>query len=228
MGTLIVTADAHIYGNRFGEEDMGGRIELWQTLCTYWWPKFIPRESRTLDLGAGLCEFINNIACAEKIAIDHNPDFPGHAADEVTCIAAELDEGMAQLGEGCVDRIMASNVFEHLPDREALFRCLDGAYRVLEPGGKILVMQPNIAAVKERFYDFADHSLPLTDKGMAESLAACGFNVERRVARFLPYTTKSRYPRWPILVRLYLLCPIVHPFMGGQMFIVASKPAVEP
>ncbi len=224
MENARLSIDSDIYTNRFGQEEMGGRVELWRTLCKYWLPKFIPPQSRTLDLGAGYCEFINNITSAKKYAIDRNPDFVDYASKEITCIVAELEEGLKQLEEGCVDRIMASNVFEHLPDHGALFRCLQEVYRVLVPGGKILVMQPNVAAVKERFYDFADHSLPLTEKGMAEALRSCGFSIEKLVARFLPYTTKSRYPPWPILVRLYLLVPIAHHFMGGQMFIVANKP----
>lgn len=224
MEILILSIDRNIYANRFAQEEMGGRIELWQVLCKHWWPKFVPRESRTLDLGAGHCEFINNIACATKHAIDHDAEFVNYASEEVHCIVADLEEGLKQLDADCVDRVMASNIFEHLPDRDALFRCLDEVRRVLAPGGKILVMQPNIAAVKERFYDFADHSLPLTEKGMAEALRACGFDIERCVARFLPYTTKGRYPPWPFLVRLYLLFPIVHPLMGGQMLVVARKP----
>lgn len=219
-----VSIDDNIYANRFTEEEMGHRIELWQALCKHWVPKLIPAESRTLDLGAGYCEFINNVASARKWAIDRDPELPKHASEEVTYIVAELEDGLKQLEDGAVDRIMASNIFEHLPNREVLFRNLREAHRVLAPDGKIIVMQPNIAAVKERFYDFVDHSLPLTEKGMAESLRACGFRIEQLKARFLPYTTKSRYPPWPFLVRLYLLFPIVHHFMGGQMLIVAGKP----
>jgi len=222
-----MSVESKIYSTRFGEEEMGGRIELWRTLCRYWLPKYIPEDARVLDLGAGYCEFINNIACATRTAIDRNPDFVNHASDEVACITAGLDDGLRQLDAASIDRIMASNVFEHLPDRAALFACIEEAHRVLVPGGKILVMQPNISAVKERFYDFADHSLPLTEKGMAESLEACGFVIERQVARFLPYTTKGRYPPWPVLVRLYLLFPPAHRLLGGQMFIVGRKPAAK-
>jgi hypothetical protein len=42
--------------------------------------------------------------------------------------------------------------------------------------------------------------------------------------RFLPYTTKSALPSWPVLVRLYLRCPPLQWLLGRQMFIVAVKP----
>ncbi len=215
--------DTHIYRKRFGEEDIGERIELWETLCRHWFSRFIPPDSRVLDLGAGGCEFINAIQARERIAFDHNPDTERYAGEGVRCIIAEMPEGLSQLESCSIDRVMASNVFEHLPDREKLFACLSEIHRILVPGGKVIVMQPNIAAVKERFYDFSDHSLPLTDKGMNEALQACRFTIEESRARFLPYTTKARYPRWPFLVRLYLLFPPVHWIMGGQMFIVARK-----
>jgi len=216
--------DKAIYGTRFGSEEMGGRIELWRVLCRHWFSKYISIDSCTLDLGAGFCEFINNIECGKKIAIDHNSSLPEFAEPEVQCIVAELDQGLEQVPEGSVDNIVASNVFEHLENREKLFRCLRLASRALKEGGQIVVMQPNYAAVRARFYDFSDHSLPLTEKGMAEALAASGFEIERVIARFLPYTTKRRYPRWPFLVRLYLLFPPAHWVLGGQMFVVGRKP----
>ena len=218
-----MTIDRQIYRTRFGTEEMGGRIELWQVLCKHWFSRYIPVESTTLDLGAGACEFINNIVSAKKYAIDHNPDVTSCAGDDVTCIVAELVDGLKSLDADHVDRIVVSNVFEHMPNREYLYAALAECYRVLKPGGKIIVMQPNIRVVKERFYDYSDHSLPLTEKGMAESLASNDFKLEEIRSRFLPYTTKSRYPNWPFLVKWYLRFPPAHWFMGGQMFIVGRK-----
>ena len=214
-----------IYAERFTENEMGHRLELWQVLCRHWWPRYFPVGARTLDLGAGYCEFINSIPAREKHAIDKNPDLPRHARPDVNCVVADFESGLRQFADGSLDRIMASNVFEHLPDRDMLFRCLAESLRVLAPGGKLVVMQPNIAAVKEKFYDFADHLLPLTEKGMAEALHASGFEVEEVRARFLPYTTKSRYPKWRCLVRLYLLFPPAHWLLGAQMLLVGRKPA---
>jgi len=220
-----LTIDKNIYRVRFGEEEAGGRIELWRVLCDHWFSRYVPPNSTTLDLGAGACEFINNIKSEQKIAIDHNPDVERCAGTGVRCVVMELADGLRTLSNESVDRILVSNVFEHLPHRDYLYECLGESYRVLSPGGKIIVMQPNIRVVKERFYDYSDHSLPLTEKGMAEAIVANGFELEEVRARFLPYTTKSRYPKWPWLVRLYLLCPPAHFFMGGQMFLVGRKGA---
>lgn len=220
-----MTVDREIYRTRFGEESIGGKITLWEVLCAHFFnKKYIPPDSRVLDVGAGACEFLNAIEAKEKIGIDHNPDAANFAGDDIRLIIDDFDTGLATISDETIDRCMASNVFEHLPNKEYLFNCLSEIFRILAPGGKLIVMQPNFAAVKERFYDFCDHTLPLTEKGMAEALLSCGYELEMVRARFLPYTTKSRYPSWPILVRLYLLVPFVHRFMGQQMLIVARKP----
>jgi hypothetical protein len=41
--------------------------------------------------------------------------------------------------------------------------------------------------------------------------------------RFPPYSTKSRLPSWPVLMRLHLRLPVLHRLLGKQMFIVAVR-----
>jgi len=59
---------------------------------------------------------------------------------------------------------------------------------------------------------------------MIEALEGAGFRMVEVRPRFLPYTTKSRLPAWPILVKLYLRVPLAHMVLGKQMFLVAEKP----
>ena len=87
-----------------------------------------------------------------------------------------------------------------------------------------MIMQPNIRLVGGGFWDFFDHTLPLTEKGMAEALLVSGFEVLENRPRFLPYTTKSLLPRWSCLVRFYLTFPPVQWLFGKQMLLVARRP----
>lgn len=82
---------------------------------------------------------------------------------------------------------------------------------------------PNIKYVGESYWDFLDHQLPLTDKSVVEGLQLSGFKITERKSRFLPYTTKSVFPKATLLVKLYLLLPPLQFLLGKQSLIVATK-----
>jgi hypothetical protein len=113
--------------------------------------------------------------------------------------------------------------FEHLQDSAELLDTLRGLHRVLRPDGRLLVLQPNIRLTKAAYWDFIDHSLPLTERSLAEALSLTGFVVETMTVRFLPYTTESRFPISPPLIRLYLRLPPAQWLLGKQTFVVARR-----
>ena len=120
--------------------------------------------------------------------------------------------------------MFASNVFEHFRSTEDLLAALREVRRVLRPGGRILVLQPNIRFAYREYWDYLDHHLPLSDRSMREALELAGLRVDHVRPRFLPYTVKSRMPRWPVLLRVYLRCAPLHLVFGKQMFLVATRP----
>jgi hypothetical protein len=95
-------------------------------------------------------------------------------------------------------------------------------------------MQSNVRLVRWAFWDYFDHTLPLTERGMTEALEVAGFRVVECRARFLPYTTtrgfladltlRSPLPQWAVdfLVRLYLRLTPAHYLLGKQMLVVAE------
>ena len=101
---------------------------------------------------------------------------------------------------------------------------LEEIYRILKPGGKVITLHPNIHYLYMHYWDYLDHHVPLTDQSIAEGLEVVGFNVELSIAKFLPFTTKSKIPKLPMLVKLYLKFPLVWKVMGKQALVVARKP----
>ena len=96
--------------------------------------------------------------------------------------------------------------------------------RVLRKNGRMLILQPNIKYVKQKYWDFFDHYTPLTEKSMLEAINLVGgFRVVKCYKRFLPYTTKCHMPQFPFLIKLYCLFPIVWKIIGKQMYIIAKK-----
>ena len=73
------------------------------------------------------------------------------------------------------------------------------------------------------YWDYFDHHVPLTDKSIAEGLEVVGFKVEISIDRFLPFTRKSKIPKHPVLVKLYLMFPFIWRLMGKQELVTAEK-----
>ncbi len=214
-----------IYRQRFPEADRAAKTAVWSVLCRHFFQRYIGPEDVVLDLGAGFGEFLSNIQCGRRIAIDVEPMSgrrlpPG--SDEILVASHELS---TRVPAASVDIVFCSNVFEHLPNTAIFLATLAEIRRVLRPGGRLLVLQPNIRFVGGAYWDFVDHHLPLTDRSLVEACESTGFRVTEVIPRFLPYTTRSALPQAPWLVRLYLMCPPVWRLMGAQTFLVATPRA---
>ena len=213
--------EQRIYARRFNP-DLKFRNEMWRILCRDFFQKYIDPDSRILEIGAGYCEFINQINAAEKTALELNPDVRSYAAAEVRVIQ-DRSSRMNAVSDHSVEVVFASNFFEHL-SREEILATFREVYRALVPGGKFMVQQPNIRFCGKDYWMFFDHLTPIDDRAFVEALEICGFELQELITRFLPFTTKSRLPRSPFLLRLYLRLRMVWPLFGQQSFILSRKP----
>jgi SAM-dependent methyltransferase len=214
---------SELYRNRFPEQGLARKAQIWQVLCRHYFQRFIDPASTVADLACGYGEFINNIRAGRKIAIDLNADARDHLADDILFHQVSAAE-LSSVVDGEADVIFTSNFLEHLPDKATLESLLDQVRSALRPGGRFIIMGPNLRCLPGEYWDFYDHSLGLTDRSLSEVLTLKGFQVETCVGRFLPYTTQGALPTHPFLVRLYLGVPLVWRFFGKQFFIVARSP----
>ena len=210
-----------LYALRF-ETSRNRKQRIWDVLCRHFFQKFIPPESIVMDIAAGNCEFINAIEAKEKIAVDTNPDIHMFAIDTVNVINDSLFNLQKYVNTKC-NIIFASNIFEHLNSSEEVISAINICYQYLVPGGKLLILQPNIKYTKGAYWDFIDHKIPLTEKSLIEAGELCGFAIKKTIPRFLPYTTKSSMPQNPLFVFLYLKIPLAWYFLGKQSFLVMEK-----
>jgi SAM-dependent methyltransferase len=215
--------EREIYQVRFSREELGEAKAFWVPICRYL-QRYIEPSGTTLDLGAGYCHFINNITSGRKLALDINGEnLQLHAAPDVECIVANGTD-FPGIDSGSVNTVFASNVYEHFHSREDVASSFEEANRVLVPGGRFVILQPNFAYCSRQYFDFFDHRLIFTHKGMVEGLMIHGFELERIIPRFLPYTSKSRVPPSAWLVAMYLSFPPAWRILGAQMLLVARKP----
>ncbi|MEP1471072.1 MAG: methyltransferase domain-containing protein [Halieaceae bacterium] len=214
---------AELYRNRFPDEQLARKNEIWKILCRHYFHQFISPTDTVVDVACGYGEFINNISADEKIAVDINPESKQHLAKDIDFMLLAATELSSRL-EGRADVVFTSNFLEHLPNKPALELFLEQVSVTLKPGGRYLIMGPNLRYLPGEYWDFYDHHLGLTHASLCEILKLKGFEIERCVDRFLPYTTQGALPTHPIFVRAYLAVPPIWRFLGKQFFISARKP----
>jgi len=95
---------------------------------------------------------------------------------------------------------------------------------MLEEGGEVWILTPNIRYTGAKYWDFYDHITPVTEKSLIEQAELAGYKVRICIPKFLPFTTKSRFPQAQWIVRLYLkLMPLSGKIFGEQSFLALSK-----
>ena len=212
-----------IYRRRFDEQNRNAKAAVWKVLVESFFQKWVRPEDVVLDLGCGFGEFLNHLTCARKIGVDMNPDSAEHLDPDIEFHLGDVRD-LAFLPDNALDIMFTSNILEHLPSKAEVEKTLRKIRRALKPGGHLIAMGSNIRFLPGRYWDFWDHAVPITDRSLAEILEAIGFHVVDCVPKFLPYTTCSRIPQSPLLVRCYLALPIAWRFLGKQFLIRARKP----
>lgn len=208
-----------IYGHRFGDADEASKDVVWTEIGAHL-QRWIERGDRVLDIACDAGYFIRHIQASERWAVDVRdmrkalgPDIRFRCVDGLSLTSA--------VPSGYFDVVFTSNFLEHLASADAVIAMLGQAHAALRPGGRLIILQPNIRYVGPAYWDFIDHRTALTEHSLVEAARAAGFEVERLIPRFLPYTTKSRLPRARWLVRLYLRTPLAWRVLGKQTLLVA-------
>jgi 2-polyprenyl-3-methyl-5-hydroxy-6-metoxy-1,4-benzoquinol methylase len=211
-----------VYGRRFSDVDESSKWAIWTEIGRYM-QRFIRPDARVLDIGCDLGYFIGSVQAGEKVASDVR-DVSAMLPADVRFVHSDGLRLRSLLPAGYFDVVLMSNFLEHLPSGDAVIQQLRIAHHHLVPGGRVIVLQPNIRLTGGAYWDFIDHKTALTDQSLMEAAGLAGFRHHTVVTRFLPYSTKSRLPQSRLLVRLYLMCPPAWWLLGKQTLYVGEKP----
>ena len=172
-----------------------------------------------LELGTGYCDFINQFPARRKIGYDLRSNVPQFAEAGVD-IRTESAVELSGLENDSVDLVFASNFMEHLC-REEHDVLLPRISDVLSHSGRLILIQPNYRLNPEHYFDDETHQTIFSDENITPFLEGYSFRVLKLIPGFLPFSMKSRLPKWPFLVRLYLNSPLKP--LAGQMYVVSVK-----
>ena len=198
------------------------RNSVWQILCSRFFQKLIPKQAGILDLGAGWGEFINNIDAGTKYAMDLNPETLIHLQEDIVFMNQDCSKQWP-LDKKSLDVVFTSNFLEHLPSKKSIELTIDEANRCLKDDGTIICLGPNIWYLAGTYWDFWDHFIPISHLSLCELLKLKGFEIDRCVPRFLPYSMSNGKTPPLTLLKIFLNFPILWPIVGRQFLIIGKK-----
>jgi len=198
------------------------RTAIWRHICDYL-QRWVPAEARVLELGAGWCDFANNVRAQRVVAMDLDSTVQRAAARNVEAVLGDCTD-LSRFADGEFTVVFASNLLEHL-DRTDAGLLLAEAARVLAPDGRLILLQPNFRLNPGGYFDDYTHVAIYTDRSLPDYLTSLGWRVLKNYPRFLPLTMKSRGSALTFLVPWYLRSPLKP--LAGQMLLVATPGRVR-
>jgi SAM-dependent methyltransferase len=210
-----------IYEYRFHGVDEQKKRIVWEEIAAFMYQK-LAKPGSILDPAAGKCELINAIPGTEKWAVDLNDYFIKKYADpDVKIVIGDIFK--VSLPDNYFDGVFISNFLEHLNTQEEVAALLEKMYGCLKPGGKIAIMGPNFKYAYRQYFDFADHTIILSDLGLAEHVYGAGFKIDQIYSKFLPLSFRGGLPVNRFLIKMYLSFPVAWRIFGKQFLLIATK-----
>jgi hypothetical protein len=210
-----------LYSYRFRNVDQAARREVWVEIARWITENPLGSPRRLLDPAAGRREFIDAAPAPERWAIDQVAYEDASTDDRVNFVTSGVMD--AELPERHFDGIFVSNFLEHLFTQEDVYAFLRRMYEATADGGRIAILGPNFRYCAREYFDYADHTVVLTHKGVAEHLHTAGFNVVSVAPKFLPYSFTGRLPASGRLTRAYLAMPLAWRMFGKQFLVVGQR-----
>jgi SAM-dependent methyltransferase len=210
-----------LYEFRFRDVDQASRQAVWSEIALHL-HGLMGHPGTVLDPAAGRCEFVNALPGVERWVVDTTDHTDGFSRDpDVKVVISDIRD--APLPADHFEGVLVSNFLEHLESQNAVADVLAHLRRSMAPGGRIAVLGPNFKYCAREYFDCADHELALTHVSVAEHLYAAGFEIDRVIPRYLPYSFRGVLPPIPALTRLYLRMPLAWRLLGKQFLVIGRR-----
>jgi SAM-dependent methyltransferase len=197
------------------------RPMVWNVVADYL-SGFVGADAEVLEIGAGYCDWINQVRAKRRVAVDVWPELRHFSGSGVEPVVLDVATGLATFPPDSFDVVLASNILEHF-DPDVTASIASNILTLLRRGGRLIIIQPNFAYAARQYFDDYTHRSVFTHVSLPALLRSRGFLIDLVKPRFLPYSMQGRrLPIRPWLVRAYLQSPFKP--RAGQMLVVARKP----
>lgn len=209
-----------IYEYRFSDIDQDSRNRVWNEISRFVHP-LMGAPVKILEPGGGRCEFISSITSAkERWVVDKMMPDAGLMTD-IKFVHGDIFS--VNLPSAYFDGIFVSNFLEHLGSHDEIIILLSKLRDCLQDSGIIAIMGPNFKYAFKEYYDCSDHRIALTHLSVEELLYSAGFQIEKIIPRFIPFSFRGKFPPNAILTRIYLHIPLMWKLFGKQYLIIGRK-----
>ena len=97
------------------------RAAVWGAIAAHLAP-WIPREAHVLEIGAGYCDWINQVQAARRVAVDVWPDVARHAGPGVEALVLDAASGLSTVGDAAFRQVAPRHAEPHQPGRLGVAR----------------------------------------------------------------------------------------------------------
>ncbi len=209
-----------LYEARFDEREISAKDGVWREIVRFL-QRYVDPSAPVIDVACDRGHFVRWVKGSERWATDLRDVSPSLPPD----VRFVQSSGLAladAVPPGHFGTVFMSNYLEHLDSGDQVVEQLEVAATLLKPGGRVIVLQPNVRLVGPRYWDFIDHKVALTERSLLEAAELAGLRTVDLVTRFLPYSTKGRLPADSRLVRAYLSIRPAWWLMGKQTLYVGE------
>lgn len=158
-----------------------------------------------LDIGCGRGDMLKEFKELgfECLGVDRevSPELEEYA----TVKSVDLVSSPLPFPDESIDVVFHKSVIEHLPSTKNL---MEESYRILKPGGKLIIMTPDWTSQIKVFYDDPTHVRPYNCASISSILQMYGFkNIESEKFYQLPSVWKYNFLK-ALIFPLQLLLPV--------------------
>lgn len=176
------------------------RTEYPFELAAYLSGRFSFKEGdKLLEIGCGRGEFLEafkklGLDCYGIDLSDRSTQSPGE--DQIRKV--DVSKDLLPYTDGSFDIVYHKSLIEHLYSPDNLMR---ETYRVLKPGGRVIILTPDWVSQMKVFYEDYTHSKPYNKVSLHDLLQVYGFsNVQTELFHQLPLVWK--HPQIKVLTKV--------------------------